>query len=137
MQPRELDKEIFENLCTVLCTQAEICQIFSISQKALNGWVKRTYNMPFAVVYHAHASKGKSSLRRTQFKLAQNNAQMAIWLGKQWLNQVDRKEEVLTNGGNTQSPMKLEVVIQDESDDKRHKTTEQEVIDGIKCSEGL
>lgn len=134
---KELDKEIFENLCSVLCTVDEICQIFSVTDKTLFAWVRRTYNASFSVVYNAHAGKGKSSLRRMQLKLAQNNAQMAIWLGKQWLNQVDRREEVLTQGGNTQSPMKLEIVIQDQSDDKRLKKMEQEVIDGIKHSEGL
>jgi hypothetical protein len=137
MQYKEFDKEMFENLCSVLCTAEEICQIFSTTKTTLFGWVKRTYGQPFSTVYNAHAGKGKSSLRRMQLKLAQNNAQMAIWLGKQWLSQVDRREEVLTQGGNTQSPMKLEIVIQDETDEKRHKKVEQEVIDGIKSSEGL
>ena len=133
---KELDKEIFENLCSVLCTVDEICQIFSISKQLLFRWVKRTYDASFSTIYNAHAGKGKSSLRRMQLKLAQNNAQMAIWLGKQWLGQVDRKEEVITNG-NAQAPTKLEVVIKDESDDKRLKKIEAEIIDGIKRSEGI
>lgn len=33
---------------------------------------------------------GKASLRRTQFKLAEKNAGMAIWLGKQLLGQKDQ-----------------------------------------------
>ena len=33
------------------------------------------------------------SLRRSQFKLAEKNATMAIWLGKQYLGQRNHKEE--------------------------------------------
>lgn len=36
--------------------------------------------------------EGFVSLRRKQFKLAENNAAMAIWLGKQYLGQKDRTE---------------------------------------------
>lgn len=35
---------------------------------------------------------GKMSLRRTQFRLAQESATMAIWLGKQLLGQSDNPE---------------------------------------------
>jgi hypothetical protein len=38
------------------------------------------------------------SLRRYQFDLAENNATMAIWLGKQWLGQKD--EAVIDHGNN-------------------------------------
>ena len=36
------------------------------------------------------------SIRRAQLKMAQNNPTMAIWLGKQFLNQLDRIEEQIT-----------------------------------------
>lgn len=35
------------------------------------------------------AGMGKISLRRAQFRLAEKNANMAIWLGKQYLRQTD------------------------------------------------
>jgi hypothetical protein len=37
--------------------------------------------------------RGKARLRRTQFKLAETNVAMAIWLGKQLLGQRDRIEQ--------------------------------------------
>lgn len=37
---------------------------------------------------------GRYPLRRSQFRLAEKNANMAIWLGKQYLNQKDKIEEV-------------------------------------------
>lgn len=44
-------------------------------------------------VYQRLTANGKASLRRIQFKLAHTNSQMAIWLGKQWLNQKDNPLE--------------------------------------------
>lgn len=45
---------------------------------------------------------GKISLRRAQFKLAKKSANMAIWLGKQWLGQQDKvkviSEEIEDDG---------------------------------------
>ena len=35
---------------------------------------------------------GKSSLRRTQFRLAEKNASMAIFLGKNYLDQADKQD---------------------------------------------
>jgi len=35
---------------------------------------------------------GRISLRRSQMKLAERNPTMAIWLGKQWLDQKDKLE---------------------------------------------
>ncbi len=43
--------------------------------------------------------KGKISLRRQQFQLAEKNAAMAIWLGKQYLEQHDRHEFTGKDGG--------------------------------------
>ena len=33
-------------------------------------------------------------MRRAQFRLAQSNANMAIWLGKNWLGQKDEPDEL-------------------------------------------
>lgn len=49
--------------------------------------------MTFADTYKSKSQVGKSSLRRAQWKLAEKNASMAIWLGKQYLGQRDEPEE--------------------------------------------
>lgn len=36
--------------------------------------------------------EGRASLRRKQFAMAEKNPAMAIWLGKQYLGQADKKE---------------------------------------------
>lgn len=49
----------------------------------------------FLEVYKRFAAKGKASLRRTQFKLAEKNPSMAIFLGKNLLGQTDRVEQTV------------------------------------------
>lgn len=86
---KEIDQKIFENLCMLQCTEQEILAWFGITDKTLNSWCKRTYGMGFSETYKEKRGKGKISLRRTQWQLAEKSATMAIWLGKQYLGQSD------------------------------------------------
>lgn len=89
---KEIDKRDFESLCTLQCTKEEICGFFDVSDKTLENWCKRTYSEGFSEVFKKKRGKGKISLRRAQFRLAEKSASMAIWLGKQWLGQKDTVE---------------------------------------------
>lgn len=84
---KEIDIKQFENLCGLQCTKEEICGWFETTDKTLESWCKRTYNAGFSDVFREKRGKGKISLRRAQFRLAEKNAAMAIWLGKQYLGQ--------------------------------------------------
>ena len=84
-----INQKLFENLCGIQCTEVEICGVLECSADTLNRWCKRTYKMTFADTYKSKSQVGKSSLRRAQWKLAEKNASMAIWLGKQYLGQRD------------------------------------------------
>ena len=86
---KEIDKKIFENLCGLQCTLEEIAGVFDCSADTIERWCKREYKETFAEVYKKHSAKGKTSLRRTQFKLAEKSAAMAIFLGKNYLGQKD------------------------------------------------
>lgn len=88
---KELDQEQFEKLCGYQCTKLEICDFLKVSDKTLDAWVKRVYGKCFSEIYAEKRSQGKISLRRAQFKLAERNATMAIWLGKQYLGQRENK----------------------------------------------
>ena len=94
---KEIDQRQFENLCAIQCTQEEIAGVFDCSPDTIDRWVKRTYHASFAEVYKIKSAKGKMSLRRTQFKLAEKSAAMAIFLGKQYLGQRDSFEVVDTS----------------------------------------
>lgn len=93
---KEIDKKQFESLCGLQCTREEVCAFFEISEKTLDAWCKRTYRQSFSLVFSQKRSKGKISLRRSQFQLAEKNANMAIWLGKQYLGQ--REPDSKTDG---------------------------------------
>lgn len=90
----EFDKKMFENLCQCWCTKDEIESIFRTDIRILEKWVKRTYFEDFDTVYKRFSDGGKASLRRTQLRIAQNHAGMAIFLGKQKLGQKDNPEEI-------------------------------------------
>lgn len=84
---KEIDQKQFENLCSLQCTKEEICGWFDLTDKTLERWCKRTYHKGFSEVFRDKRSMGKISLRRMQWRLAERNANMAIFLGKQFLDQ--------------------------------------------------
>lgn len=97
---KEIDKKQFENLCGLQCTKEEICAFFELTDKTLENWCKRTYNKGFSEIFREKRGIGKISLRRAQFELAKKNATMAIWLGKQFLNQRDQVQIEVKNENN-------------------------------------
>lgn len=92
---KKIDQKQFENLCAIQCTESEICAVLGCCEDTLNAWCKRTYKATFSDTYKEKHQLGKCSLRRTQFKLAEKNATMAIWLGKQYLGQRDVVEQTI------------------------------------------
>lgn len=86
---KEIDQKQFENLCGLQCTLEEICGWFGCCTDTLESWCKRTYKQGFSEVFKQKRVGGKISLRRSQFQLAGKNANMAIWLGKQYLGQTE------------------------------------------------
>ena len=89
---KEIDQSNFESLCGLQCTKEEICSLFNVTDKTLESWCVRTYGDGFSDVFRQKRGKGKISLRRAQFRLAEKNAAMAIFLGKQYLGQKEQPE---------------------------------------------
>lgn len=87
-----IKKETFESLCAIQCTKEEISAVLQVSEDTLERWCKNTYNKSFAVIFAEKRQNGKASLRRSQWKLAEKNPTMSIWLGKQYLRQRDNIE---------------------------------------------
>ena len=75
-----IDKRQFETLCGMQCTEEEICSVFEVSKDTLLRWCKNTYEMDFADVFKEKRAYGTASLRRTQWRMAEDNVAMAIWL---------------------------------------------------------
>lgn len=97
-RPRiQIDMEQFKGLCNIQCTLAEIASWFKCSEDTIERWCKRELNMSFADAFKTYSVGGKISLRRWQFKMAETNVSMAIWLGKQYLGQKEQQEITVSN----------------------------------------
>lgn len=91
---KEIDQEEFEKLCGLQCTKLEICSWFDVTDKTLESWCKRTYDgAGFSETFEQKRGRGKIALRRAQWRLAEKNAAMAIFLGKNYLGQSDNPRD--------------------------------------------
>ena len=86
---KEIDQKSFEKLCGLQCTLVEICGFFDVDETTMEKWCKKTYGATFSKVFEVKRGAGKISLRRAQFKQAEKNTAMAIFLGKNYLGQRD------------------------------------------------
>lgn len=120
-RPRiDIDREQFEKLCGLQCTKEELAGFFDCSEDTIERWCRREYHDSFAVVFSKKRVTGKISLRRSQFRMADTNPTMAIWLGKQYLGQTEKQE--------------VTVAVQE---DDTTKEMEQYFADRKKASAGL
>lgn len=87
-----INQKQFESLCAIQCTQEEICGVLDVCDETLTDWCRETYGKRFSEVFKIKRQLGKASLRRSQWKLAEKNATMGIWLGKQYLGQKDEQQ---------------------------------------------
>ena len=54
-----IDKAQFEKLCSILCTEQEICGFFSVSHDTLNRWCHQEYDMTFTEIFEHSKLKNK------------------------------------------------------------------------------
>lgn len=88
----ETEKQ-FIQLCELQCTREEVCSWFKIGKTTLLDRIKEAYgkDATWSSAFDQFRGSGLISLRRKQFRLADKSAAMAIFLGKNYLNQVDVK----------------------------------------------
>lgn len=84
---KEIDWDLVKKLANIQCTQREIAGILEIPLSTLTG------REEFSDLYKNALENGKASIRRAQFALMQKSAAMAIWLGKQYLDQHDEPKQ--------------------------------------------
>lgn len=98
-RPRaEIKQAEFEELCKIQCTEVEIMAVLGVTDKTLTRWCRETYGKTFSETFKEKREGGKASLRRAQWRLAETNSTMGIWLGKQYLDQHDEKDLRLQGG---------------------------------------
>jgi hypothetical protein len=94
---KNIDVQKFEKLCGLQCTKEEIASFFNCSEDTIENFCKRQYKETFSAVFNKKRGLGKISLRRSQWKLAEKSPAMAIFLGKQYLNQTDKVMNIITD----------------------------------------
>ena len=131
-RPRKpISKKTFEELCRIQCTEEEICDVLDVSRQSLNRWARETYGANFGQVYKKYREGGKASLRRSQWALAKTNATMAIWLGKQMLNQSDSPVEVNARVSNNLIEALKSTASADWAGDQDDAKTEEDAPDRV------
>lgn len=84
-------------MCMIHCTGEEIAGVLGMDYDTLNRNCKDQKGMYISEYIKQHQNGGKMSLRRAQWKSAENgNVTMQIWLGKQWLGQKEQQEVELS-----------------------------------------
>lgn len=92
-----IDFTLLDKLCGLHCTQEEIASILNISVDTLNNKCKSIFKMSFSDYISQKKRSGNISLRRKQMEVAlSGDKTMLIWLGKQYLGQVDKQETEIT-----------------------------------------
>lgn len=89
---KKINEDEFKKLCSIQCTLEEIAGWYNCSERTIERFCRSTFGMSFVEVYKKYSVNGKISLRRSQFKLAEKSAAMAIFLGKNYLGQTDKTE---------------------------------------------
>jgi len=100
-KPIEIDYALAEKYSSIMCTQSEIASLLGVSLSLLE------HDPEFIRIHKKGMDKGKSSLRRMQYRAASGgNATMQIWLGKQYLGQKD-KQEITGKDGEPLNPKQM------------------------------
>lgn len=90
---KEIDWEEVDKLLAIHANEEEVAGWFECSVDTIYNRCLEDHGMNFSEYYKQKRSTGRISLRRKQFQTAMNgNVSMLIWLGKQWLGQVDKQE---------------------------------------------
>jgi hypothetical protein len=82
--------EILEGLGKIQCTTKEAACVLKVAESTFLRFLSE--NDEARDAFDMGKGQGLHSLRRTQFKLAETNAAMAIFLGKNYLGQTDKQE---------------------------------------------
>jgi hypothetical protein len=108
----EVDWELCRNLLRIQCTGEEIAGAMGISYDTLERACKRDHGIKFAEYSELKRAEGRASLRRAQWKAAQEgNPTMLVWLGKQMLGQRDKVDVDNTSSDGSMTPQVVERVI--------------------------
>lgn len=88
----ELVRQI-RGLGQIQCTRREAAAVLGVNELTFSNFLK-THTDCFEAFEYGR-EEGCVSLRRTQLKMAETSASMAIWCGKQYLGQTDKSDQTV------------------------------------------
>ena len=113
---KPMDDKMFDQLVAMIriqCTAEEICSVLGMCEDTLGTriaeqGIEGVKN--FSDLYKKHHGEGKTSLRRMQWKSADNGSvPMQIWLGKQMLGQRDKIDQDNTSSDGSMTPNNITI----------------------------
>lgn len=97
-KPASIDWERVDKLLRSHCTGTGVASLLGIHPETLYRTCKDKFKMDFSEYSRLKKSEGKELLREKQFDVAlAGEKSLLIWLGKQYLEQSDKLETVVTN----------------------------------------
>lgn len=90
LQPTDETIKQIEGLARIQCTQREAGAVLGVCERTFADFLRAHKKALDA--WELGKETGKASLRRNQYKMAESNPTMAIWLGKQMLDQTDKQD---------------------------------------------
>jgi len=107
---KEMDIDQLKNMVRIQCTAEECAGVLEVSVDTIDRRLKEEGYGGFADFYKKHSDEGKASLRRAQWKAAQDgNPTMLVWLGKQMLGQKDVARQEHSGPDGDDIPVSLNV----------------------------
>lgn len=97
----EPTRRVVYGLAAIQCTKQEAAAVFGVTWQTFHNFLNRHDEVKR--IWDDGKPAGRASLRRKQFVMAEKSAPMAIWLGKQYLEQRDKVDVAGPNGGPLQS----------------------------------
>ena len=117
-----INKDKFEAALKVGMNDEGILNLFCINLAALYKWVKMVYKTHHPVVQIKKIrAEGELAFRANQFKLAQKNPALSIWIDKTWYGRKDESEDdIPMNDTEDLNPL-LELLREDPADQKKEE----------------
>ena len=106
----QIDWKAFDGYCKLQATLEEIAGFFDCSIDTVENAVKEKWGVTFSEYLRQKSSHGKLSLRRAQWKKAQEgNPTMLIWLGKNVLGQRDSFDVNTNHSGQVDANLQIDL----------------------------
>jgi len=98
---KEIDWDKLARICQYPMKNEDIAAILDLSVDTIFRAIKKKYNISFAEYKDQKQSNLRFTLLSKQIEVAKSgNVTMLIWLGKQYLDQKDKKEVSAEDGSN-------------------------------------